>query len=343
MFRFVASEMLIAYLLLPALIALAWWTRIRKQRDMALLADRHLLNRLTASVNRTGRAIKTGLLLIAITLLITALARPQFGSRVETVQREGQDILIALDLSASMVAEDVAPNRLNKAKFAIADLINRLEGDRVGLVAFAGDAFVQCPLTVDYGAATLFLNAMVPDMMSVQGTNLGQALSVAMDAFSETDRRHRVLVVITDGEDHENQMEEAVDRAVEEGVRLYPVGIGSTEGVPIPELNTEGRAQGFKRDRDGAVVTTRLDESTLQMMADRTGGSYYRASPGGSELLELVAEVSAGDGQEFEVEQVTVFDEQYQIFLGLALTLLVGEILIPDRRRPQTSWLGRFQ
>ena len=184
---------------------------------------------------------------------------------------------------------------------------------------------------------------MVPDMMSVQGTNLGQALSVAMDAFSETDRRHRVLVVITDGEDHENQMEEAVDRAVEEGVRLYPVGIGSTEGVPIPELNTEGRAQGFKRDRDGAVVTTRLDESTLQMMADRTGGSYYRASPGGSELLELVAEVSAGDGQEFEVEQVTVFDEQYQIFLGLALTLLVGEILIPDRRRPQTSWLGRFQ
>ena len=343
MFRFVASEMLIAYLLLPALIALAWWTRIRKQRDMALLADRHLLNRLTASVNRTGRAIKTGLLLIAITLLITALARPQFGSRVETVRREGQDILIALDLSASMVAEDVAPNRLNKAKFAIADLINRLEGDRVGLVAFAGDAFVQCPLTVDYGAATLFLNAMVPDMMSVQGTNLGQALSVAMDAFSETDRRHRVLVVITDGEDHENQMEEAVDRAVEEGVRLYPVGIGSTEGVPIPELNTEGQAQGFKRDRDGAVVTTRLDESTLIMMAERTGGSYYRASPGGSELLELVAEVSAEDGQEFEVEQVTVFDEQYQIFLGLALTLLVGEILIPDRRRPQTSWLGRFQ
>ena len=343
MFRFVASEMLMAYLLVPVLIALAWWTHIRKQRDMALLADRHLLDRLTTSVNRSGRAIKTGLLLSAITLLITALARPQFGSRVETVRREGQDILIALDLSASMVAEDVAPNRLDKAKFAIADLINRLEGDRVGLVAFAGNAFVQCPLTVDYGAATLFLNAMAPDMMSVQGTNLGQALSVAMDAFSETDRRHRVLVVITDGEDHENQMEEAVDRAVEEGVRLYPVGIGSTEGVPIPELNTEGQAQGFKRDRDGAVVTTRLDESTLMMMAERTGGSYYRASPGGSELLELVAEVSAGDGQEFEVERVTVFDEQYQIFLGLALTLLVGEILVPDRRRPQTSWLGRFQ
>jgi Ca-activated chloride channel family protein len=242
-----------------------------------------------------------------------------------------------------MVAEDVAPNRLNKAKFAISDLINRLDGDRVGLVAFAGEAFVQCPLTVDYGAATLFLNAMVPDMMSVQGTNLGQALSVAMDAFSETDRRHRVLVVITDGEDHENQMEEAVARAVDEGVRLYPVGIGSTEGVPIPELNTEGLTQGFKRDRDGAVVTTRLDESSLQMMAERTGGSYYLASPGGSELLELVAEVSAGRGQEFEVEQVTVFDEQYQIFLGLALTLLIGEMLLSDRRRPQTSWLGRFK
>ena len=343
MFRFVASEMLIAYLLVPILIALAWWTHIRKQRDMALLVDRHLLTRLTTSVNRSGRAIKTGLLLITVTLLITALARPQFGSRVETVRREGQDILIALDLSASMVAEDVTPNRLDKAKFAIADLINRLEGDRVGLVAFAGEAFVQCPLTIDYGVATLFLNAMAPDMMSVQGTNLGQALSVAMDAFSETDRRHRVLVVITDGEDHENQTEEAVDRAVEEGVRLYPVGIGSTEGVPIPERNPEGRAQGFRRDRDGAVITTRLDENTLQLMAERTGGSYYRASPGGAELLELAADVSAGNGQEVEVEQVTVFDEQYQIFLGLALILLIGEMLVPDRRRPQTSWLGRFQ
>ena len=343
MFRFLASEMLIAYLLVPALIALAWWAHGRKSRDMALLGDPHLLDRLTATVNRRGRLVKTGLLVAAIGFLVTALARPQFGSRIETVRREGQDILIALDLSASMIAEDMAPNRLDKAKFAIADLISRLDGDRVGLVAFAGEAFVQCPLTVDYGAATLFLNAMSPDLMSVQGTNLGQALGVAMDAFGETDRRHRILVVITDGEDHEDEVEKAVARAIEEGVRLYPVGIGSIAGVPIPELDAGGRSQGFKRDGDGMVVTTRLDEHTLQMMAERTGGSYYRASPAGTELAALAEEVSAGDGQEFEVEQITVFDEQYQIFLGLALALLIAEILVPDRRRAQTLWTGRFR
>ena len=343
MFRFLASEMLIAYLLVPALIALVWWTHGRKWRDMALLGDPHLLNRLTATVNRRGRLVKIGLLVAAIGFLVTALARPQFGSRIETVRREGQDILIALDLSASMIAEDMAPNRLDKAKFAIADLINRLDGDRVGLVAFAGEAFVQCPLTVDYGAATLFLNAMSPDLMSVQGTNLGQALGVAMDAFGESDRRHRILVVITDGEDHEDEVEKAVTRAVEEGVRLYPVGIGSIEGVPIPELDAGGQSQGFKRDGDGMVVTTRLDEHTLQMMAERTGGNYYRASPAGTELAALAEEVSAGDGQEFEVEQITVFDEQFQIFLGLALALLIAEILVPDRRRTQATWTGRFR
>ena len=343
MFRFGASEMLFAYLLVPALVALAWWAHARKQRDLERLADRRLLERLTATVSRRGQMAKTVLLVCAVALLVTALARPQFGSRVETARREGQDILIALDLSLSMVAEDMAPNRLEKAKFAIADLIDRLDGDRIGLIAFAGDAFVQSPLTLDYGAARLFLNAMDPDIMSVQGTNLGQALIVALDAFAETDRRHRVLVVITDGEDHEGEVNDALDRAVEEGVRIYTVGIGSPEGVPIPELGAAGQAQGFKRDTDGAVVTTRLDEAVLQRLADRSGGAYYRASPAGTELSALAEELTAGEGQEFESELVTVFDEQYQIFLGLALLLLVAEVLVPDRRRTRAGWTGRFK
>ena len=180
-------------------------------------------------------------------------------------------------------------------------------------------------------------------MISVQGTNLGQAVAVALDAFADTDRRHRVLVLITDGEDHEGEVENALDRAVEAGVRIYTVGIGSTEGVPIPELDAAGRPQGFKRDDDGTVVTTQLDEATLRAMAERTGGLYYRASPAGAELEALAAEVTGGEGQEFEAEQVTVFDEQYQLFLGLALALLVAEVLIPDRRRARAGWSGRFQ
>ncbi len=342
MFRFAAEPMLLAYLLVPAVATLYWWAWQRKQRDMARLVDSPLLARLAGTVSHRRRRLKAALLLLALVLLVTALARPQFGSRVETVRREGRDIMVAIDLSASMAAEDIAPNRLDKAKFAVADLISRLSGDRVGLVAFAGEAFVQSPLTLDYGAANLFLNAMDLDMISVQGTNLGQAVEVALDGFSDTDRRHRVLLVITDGEDHEAEVDEAVERAISEGVEIFTMGIGSTVGVPIPEVDANGRAQGFRRDENGAVVTTSLDEASLQAIATRTGGAYYRASPGGSEVALLAEELSAGEGQEFETEQVTLFDEQYQIFLGLALLLLVAETLIPERRRLHGAWTGRF-
>ncbi len=343
MFRFGESDLVFAYLLVPALIALYWWAAVQKRRDLARFGDQQLLDRLTATVSRRGQAAKTVLLVVAVALLVTALARPQFGSRVETVSREGRDIVIALDLSASMRAQDISPTRLAKAKFAIADVIDRLEGDRVGLVAFAGEAFVQCPLTLDYGAANLFLNAMDPDMMSVQGTNLGQAVEVALDAFAETDRRHRVLVVITDGEDHEGAVDRAVELAREAGVRIYTIGIGSAEGVPIPEMDAAGRPQGFTRDADGNVVTTRLDEVTLQTIAARTGGAYYRASPAGAELASLAGELTAGEGQEFQTEQLTLFNEQYQIFVGFALALLVAEVLVSDRRHVRTTWAGRFR
>ena len=286
MFRFGASDMLFAYLLVPALTALAWWAQARTRRDLARFGGLQLVDRLTATVSRHGQTVKTVLLVVSVALLVTALGRPQFGTRVETVRREGQDIVIALDLSASMVAEDVAPNRLQKAKFAIADLIDHLDGDRVGLVAFAGEAFVQSPLTLDYGAANLFLNAMDPDTMSVQGTNLGQAIEVALDAFAETDRRHRVLVVITDGEDHEGEVDGALERAREAGVRIYTVGIGSAEGVPIPEFDATGRPQGFTRDADGTVA---IDYGV------RGIPEKFFIGPSGSVLKKFVGPISGAD------------------------------------------------
>ena len=344
MFRFGVESLLYAYLLLPALVALEWWAAARRRRALDRFGERGRIDRLTAAVSRGGRMARTVLMLAAVVLLVTALARPQFGDRVDTVRREGQDVVVALDLSASMEAEDVAPSRLAAAKLAVGRLIERLDGDRIGLVAFAGEAFVQSPLTLDYAAATLFLNAMEPDLVPVPGTDLGRAIEVALDGFGEAGERNRQLVVITDGEDHEGALDAAIERAVDEGVRVYTVGMGATEGVPIPSFDEAGAPNGFLRDEEGSVVTTRLDDVTLQRVADRTGGVYYHAAAGsGAAFEQLVEALTGGEGGEIESREVTRYEEQYQIFLGLALVLLVAEALMPERRRVADAWAGRLR
>lgn len=344
MFRFGVESLLYAYLLLPALLALEWWAAARRRHALDRFGERGRIDRLTAAVSRRGQMTRTALLLVAVVLLVTALARPQFGDRVETVRREGQDVVVALDLSASMEAEDIAPNRLAAARLAVGRLIDRLDGDRIGLVAFAGEAFVQSPLTLDYAAATLFLNAMEPELVPVPGTDLGQAIEVALDGFGEAVARNRQLVVITDGEDHEGAIDAAVERAVDEGVRVYTVGMGSTEGVPIPSFDDTGAPNGFLRDEEGSVVTTRLDDVTLRRVADRTGGAYYHAVAGsGAAFDRLLDELTGGEGETIESREVTLYEEQYQIFLGLALLLLVAEALVPARRRVADAWVGRLR
>ena len=343
MFRFGAESLLYAYLLLPGLAALEWWAAARRRRALDRFGERGRIDRLTsvASRRRIRRAV---LRLAAVALLATALARPQFGDRVETVRRAGQDVVVALDLSASMEAGDVAPSRLAAARLAVGRLIERFDGDRIGLVAFAGEAFVQSPLTLDYAAATLFLNAMEPDLVPVPGTDLGRAIEVALDGFGDPGERSRQIVVITDGEDHEGALDAAVERAVDEGVRIHAVGMGSTAGVPIPGFDENGAPNGFLRDAEGSVVTTRLDDVTLQRVADRTGGAYYHAAAGsGAAFDRLVAELTGGEGEEIESREVTRYEEQYQIFLGLALVLLVAEALLPERRRVADAWVGRLR
>ena len=270
--------------------------------------------------------------LVGIGLLAVALARPQFGTRVETVTREGQDVMVVLDVSRSMTAEDLEPDRLSRAKIEVGRLIQRLQGDRIGLVAFAGDAFVQSPLTTDYGAAMMFLNAMDTDMIDVQGTDLAHALSVAIEALSETPAGNRIIVAVTDGEDHEGGLASAMEQAAEAGVVIHAVGVGSPDGVPLPDFARDGTRRGFRRDDDGSVITTRLDETALQDMALRTGGRYYRLGTPGDGLAELV-EMIGGGGREMEARQITQFEEQYQIFLGLALALLILESLISTRKK----------
>ncbi len=342
MFRFASIETLFALLLVPALAAFFWGALKARRQALARFGDLELVRKLSATVSRRGRTAKSVLLLVAVAFLVLALARPQFGTRVETVRSQGQDVMVALDVSLSMLAEDVSPNRLERARLEIMRILLRLDGDRIGLVAFAGNAFVQAPLTVDYGAAAMFLNAMEPDLIPLQGTDLGEALTVALDAFEESTHDHRVLLIVTDGEDHEGEVDSALERAVQEGVQIHTVGIGSLEGVPIPEVDLAGVRRGFKRDAEGAVVTTRLDEATLQRISRATGGRYFPATGPGANLDPLIDEITGGDGRELEAREVTQFEEQFQIFLGVALLLLFAEGLVPDRRRKEKAWAGRF-
>lgn len=344
MFRFAVRGALWGLWALPLLALFLWYAARRRRAALERFGDPRLVAQLARTVNGRARLAKSVLLVASVATLTVALARPQFGTRVETVHRQGQDIMVALDLSASMLAEDVAPNRLERAKLAVSRLIDRLDGDRIGLVAFAGQAFLQSPLTVDYGAARLFLNAMDTGLVPVQGTDLGAALRVALDAFVENDdAEHRILVIFTDGEDHEGDLDANLERALDAGVRIYTVGFGSGEGVPIPDFDERGRRRGFLRDDEGQVVTTRLEEAPLRRLAEASGGKYVRVTPRGSELSGLADELAGMEGQEIEAQQVTRFEEQYQVFLGLALGLLLLELLLPVRRRVRHAWSGRFE
>jgi Ca-activated chloride channel family protein len=315
----------------------------RRRRLLERFGEAELLSRLTASVSRRARLIKKALAVGAVALFVLAMARPQFGTRVETVRRRGQDIMVAVDLSRSMLAEDVTPNRLDRARLAILRLIRSLDGDRIGLVAFAGDAFIQSPLTVDYTAAAMFLDAMGPEMMPVQGTDLGEALRMSLDALDQAAREDRIIVLVTDGEDHEGQWEEQLQRARASGVQIHTVGIGSVEGVPIPESGSGSGGQGFKRDEEGNVVTTRLDEATLREVAETTGGQFVRVAPGTTGFEDLVDQIAAGQGEEMDTREITQFEEQYQLFLALGFVMLLVEALVPERRRAAGEWSGRFQ
>ena len=342
MFRFGSGVALWALALVPLLVLLYWRADKRGRALLDRFGEHELVRRLRASVDATAMRWKGVLVLAAVALLAVALARPQFGTRVETLRRQGQDVMVALDVSRSMYAEDITPNRLERARIEIGRIIQRLEGDRIGLVAFAGDAFVQSPLTGDYGAAMMFLNAMDPDLMSVQGTDLARAITVSIEALEETPPENRIVVIVTDGEDHEGGLAEAIAAATAAEVTVHTVGVGSPDGVPLPDVDGSGGGGRFRRDDEGNVITTRLNETALQDIALQTGGEYHRIGQGAGGLGRLVERITGG-GRELESREITQFEEQYQLFLGAALLLLVAEFIIPGRRRRPRDADGRGQ
>ncbi len=286
--------------------------------------------------------LKAALLILCLFFITVALARPQIGTKIEEVKREGVDILVAVDVSLSMNAQDIQPSRLEKAKHEVASLLKRLRGDRIGIIAFAGDAFLQCPLTLDYGAARMFMDALEPGIIPDPGTAIDRALELALRSFENRERKYKVLILITDGEHHGGDLKPLIDQAEREGVVIYTVGIGSPEGVPIPIYDEYGRQIGFKKDRSGKVVTSKLDELTLEKIALQTGGKYYRASGSEQELDKIYDEISKMEKKELGSVKYTQFEERFQYFLFLAMLCLVIEMLIPERRRVREEWRGRF-
>ena len=343
MLRFAEVELLYLLGLMPILFLFFLWALRQKRRALQRFGGTKLAESLAGSASRRRQWLKATLLLLGVALLVAALARPQFGSKVETIERQGQDIVIALDVSLSMLARDIQPNRLQKAKHAMSSLIDMSEGDRIGLIAFAGEAFVQCPLTLDKRAATMLLNAMGPDLIPVPGTALTSAVQKSLTLFPEKEEKHKVLILMTDGEGHTGEPLEAAKEAADQGVRIYTVGIGSTQGTPIPLQGPKERRKGFKKDGEGEVVMTRLDEVTLREVAERTGGKYYRASPGVAELEELYGDISGMGKKTLSSIQVTQFEERFQILVLIALCLLVLELFLTDRRKIEAVWQGRFQ
>jgi len=331
--RFAAPEYLWLLLGLPVLVALFVMSFRRRRRALEAFGDLGLVRRLAASASLERRAVKAGLVALASFFLVLALARPQWGSRLETVTRRGEDVIVAVDTSLSMLAEDVKPNRMAQARAAVGTLIDLLQGDRIGIVAFSGRAYVACPLTLDYAAAGLFVDLLDPELIPVHGTAIAEAIRTSIRAFQGNDRRYRVLILITDGEDHEGDVEAAARAAASEGIVVYAVGIGGTAGEPIPLRNARGDVVGYKEDRDHRKVTSRLGESALESIALTTGGKYYRSTPEGNELRAIYKEIAGMDQKALSARLHTAYEERYQLPLAAAVLLLLLEAAVPERRR----------
>lgn len=328
--------------LLPLLLGFFVYALGRRKLLLQRFVSAKLAPQLTAEYSRTRSGLRALLLLGFVALAIIALARPQWGARLETLRRRGVDVLVALDTSYSMNAEDVAPSRLAKAKSDILALIERLRGDRIGLITFAGTAVVQCPLTLDYGAAALFLDMANTEIIPEPGTSLAAAIQAAESAFIARERKYKVLVITTDGEDLEGQLDEAVEKAKEAGIVIYAVGVGTPEGRPIPVRDQQGNIVEYRKDPNGRVVISSLDERTLARVAEATGGRYYRATTSGSELDALYGDISQLEQKDLESRLFHNYEDQFQYPLALALLFLAMEAGLSERRRPGTGRLRKL-
>ena len=337
MFRFANIEFLYLLILIPLLAAVLAFVSMRRKRLLARFGNVELLKTLMPDFSRSRQRLKAALYLVALTLLILAAARPQLGSKLREVKAEGVEMMLVVDVSNSMLAEDFEPNRLERTKYAIQKLFESLKQERVGLVAFAGEPKVQLPITSDYRMAQAFTRRLSTSLVAEQGTAIGRALELAMLSYSSQSERSRVMVLITDGENHEDDAIEAAEKAAALGIKIYTIGIGTPEGAPI-EIDGE-----FVRDEEGEMVVSKLGEQMLEQIAATTDAAYVRATKQSIGLEEIVKSINAMERTELTTMRYEEYNEQYQYLLGAALLLLLFDSLILSRRNPRLRKLNIFR
>ncbi|MBL4587513.1 MAG: VWA domain-containing protein [Flavobacteriales bacterium] len=331
MFRFANEIWLYALIAIPALVLLYWFNARWRKRTLAQLGDSNILKNLMPTYSKALPRWKRFLFTLGVVFVLIGIANPQIGTKYEEVKREGFELMICLDVSNSMLAEDLTPNRLERAKQAISRLIDRLRNDKIGVIVFAGEAYIQLPLTVDHSAAKLFLRSINTDIVATQGTAIGKAIELAMSSFSANSKSNRSIIIITDGENHEDDALELAAKALEEGITVHTVGIGSVDGTPIP-IYKRGQMLGYRKDKEGNTVVTKLNETMLQQIAASGGGTYVRANNSRTGLNALMDELEGMQREEYDSKMFTSYEDRFQYFIAVALFFLLIEVLLPSRK-----------
>jgi Ca-activated chloride channel homolog len=339
MIRFAHEEYLYLLGLIPVFVLLFFVVARARKKAMSRFGNLNIIARLADSASKPKRAVKFVVFLLAFALIVIAFANPQIGTRLQEVKQEGVDIFIALDVSMSMKAEDIKPNRLEKAKFEIRNLIDRLAGDRIGMIVFAGESFTQFPLTTDYSGAKLFLDVIDVDAVPVPGTSIGTAIARSLESFDLKEPTTKVLIIITDGENNEGEAMTYAEDAAKKGILIYTIGMGSPGGAPIPMYNAYGQQTDFKRDKLGSIVMTKLDEVSLEKIASIGNGAYYRGTNNQDELNEIYKAINALQKREFGTKQFTDYESRFQPFLAAGIVLLLIELLISEKK---VAWLAKW-
>ncbi len=329
--RFQRPEYAWLYLLGPLMFALFILMIWVKNRRFDKFAEAGLLGHLVSDVSSVKVTAKFMLWRLAAAFIITALINPQLGSKMTETKVQGIELMLAIDVSNSMLAEDLKPSRMVLARRAIERFVDKLRGDRIGIVVFAGEAYVQLPITSDYGAAKLFLNSVTPDIVPTQGTAIGAAIERSLESFDFSSPAQKAIIVISDGENHEDDAVGAATKAQEQGVLVYTIGIGSVKGSPIPDMRN-GRKTGFRKDRDGSTVISRLNEDMLREIAAAGGGNYVRASAAEVGLNTLLDELNELEKADMGSVSYAEYEDRFQIFLVLALLCMLAEFLLTERK-----------
>ena len=330
MFRIANPQYLYALLLIPALIAFFWYSRIQRKKALALFGQKEILSVLMPNVSSSRPVLKFIVLMFALASIIIGVARPQFGSKLRTEKRKGIELVIALDVSNSMMAEDILPNRLERAKRAISQLVDKLSNDKIGLIVFAGDAYTQLPITADYVSAKLFLNTISPNIVPTQGTAIGSAIELGVKSFSPQFIGNKAMIIITDGENHEDDAIGAAKAAAEKGIVIYTIGMGLPQGGPIPDYSNGTKS--YRKDRAGNTIVTKLDEDMLQKIAEAGKGAYVRANNAQVGLDKFFDEVNKMAKSELETQTYADYDDKFQYFIGFGIFLILLDFLILERR-----------